>query len=128
MYKGVSVVFSSFNEEPLQHSGMVLKTYVRLYFFPGFSGNFMFWKENLPVPFRVLMQTCLYIITNQQKWQILVIFLFEMYYHRKWTQLPLFESWVRLFAFHVALIPLGKLWIQVFSLLLWGNGRADYVL
>ena len=28
-------------------------------------------------------------------------------------------------AFHIALIPLGKLWIQLFSLQLWVNCRAD---
>ena len=38
------------------------------------------------------------------------------YRHRKWT---------RLIAFHIALIPLGKVWIQLFSLQLWVNSRAD---
>ena len=33
-----------------------------------------------------------------------------------------------LIAFHVALIPLGKVWIQLFSLQLWVNSRADWVL
>ena len=27
--------------------------------------------------------------------------------------------------FHIALIPLGKVWIQLFSLQLWVNSRAD---
>ena len=27
--------------------------------------------------------------------------------------------------FHIALIPLGKVWIQLFSLQLWVNCRAD---
>ena len=31
-----------------------------------------------------------------------------------------------LIAFHIALIPLGKVWIQFFSLQLWVNSRADY--
>ena len=30
-----------------------------------------------------------------------------------------------LIAFHIALIPLGKVWIQWFSLQLWVNSRAD---
>ena len=30
-----------------------------------------------------------------------------------------------LFAFHIALIPLGKVWIQLFSLQLWVNSRVD---
>ena len=30
-----------------------------------------------------------------------------------------------LIAFHIALIPLGKVWIQLFSLQLWVNSRAD---
>ena len=44
---------------------------------------------------------------------------------RRWWQndywLPEFESWTRQFAFHIALIPLGKLWILLFSLNLRGN-------
>ena len=39
-----------------------------------------------------------------------------------------FKSRVRLIAFHIALIPLGKVWIQLFSLQLWVNSRADWVL
>ena len=30
-----------------------------------------------------------------------------------------------LIVFHIALIPLGKVWIQLFSLQLWVNSRAD---
>ena len=30
-----------------------------------------------------------------------------------------------LISFHIALIPLGKVWIQLFSLQLWVNSRAD---
>ena len=36
-----------------------------------------------------------------------------------------FKSWTRLIAFHIATIPLGKVWIQLFSLQLWVNSRAD---
>ena len=39
-----------------------------------------------------------------------------------------FKSWTRLIAFHIALMPLGKVWIQLFSLQLWINSRADWVL
>ena len=38
-----------------------------------------------------------------------------------------FKSW-RLIAFQIALIPLGKVWIQLFFLQLWVNSRADLVL
>ena len=31
-------------------------------------------------------------------------------------------------ALHIALIPLGKVGIQLFSLQLWVNSRTDYVL
>ena len=44
---------------------------------------------------------------------------------RKWTQWHEFKSWTRLIAFHKALIPLGKVWIQLFSLQLWVNSRTD---
>ena len=39
-----------------------------------------------------------------------------------------FKSLMRLIAFHIALIPLGKVWIQLFSLQLWMNSRADWLL
>ena len=48
--------------------------------------------------------------------------------HRKWTWLPKFKSWTRLFVFRIMLVPLGKLWIQLFSFHLWVNNRADWVL
>ena len=36
-----------------------------------------------------------------------------------------FKSRTRLIAFHIALIPLGKVGIQLFSLQLWVNSRTD---
>ena len=50
------------------------------------------------------------------------------YRRRKWTRRHEFKSWTRLIAFHIALIPLGKVWIQLFSLQLWVNSRTDWVL
>ena len=50
------------------------------------------------------------------------------YRRRKWTRRHQFKSWTRLIAFHIALIPLGKVWIQSLSLQLWVNSRADWVL
>ena len=47
------------------------------------------------------------------------------YRHRIWTRRYEFYSWTRLIAFHIALIPLGKVWIQLFALQLWVNSRAD---
>ena len=47
------------------------------------------------------------------------------YHHRIYTRWYEFNSWTRLIAFHIALIPLGKVWIQLFSLQLWINSRAD---
>ena len=40
-------------------------------------------------------------------------------YHGKQTLLPDFKSWVGLFAFHIVLINLGKVGIQLFS---WSYG------
>ena len=45
----------------------------------------------------------------------------------KWTRRYEFKSWTRLIAFHIALIPLGKVWIQLFSPQLWVNSRTDWV-
>ena len=50
------------------------------------------------------------------------------YCRRIWTQRHDFKSWARLIAFHIALVPLGKVWIQLFSLQLWVNSRTDWVL
>ena len=47
------------------------------------------------------------------------------YPSRKWIQWHEFKSWTRLIAFHIELIPLGKVWIQLFSLQLWVNSRTD---
>ena len=44
---------------------------------------------------------------------------------RKWTRRDEFKSWTWLIAFHIALIPLEKVWIQLFSLQLWVNSRTD---
>ena len=46
------------------------------------------------------------------------------YHHRKWTRRHELNPG-RDIAFHIALIPLGKVWIQLFSLQLWVNSRAD---
>ena len=50
------------------------------------------------------------------------------YRRRKWIRRHEFKSWTRLIAFHIALIPLRKAWIQLFFLQLWLNIRTDYVL
>ena len=47
------------------------------------------------------------------------------YHCRKGTWWHEFKSWTRPIAFHIALIPLGKVWIQLFSLQLWVNSRTD---
>ena len=47
------------------------------------------------------------------------------YRRRKWTRRHESKSLTTMIAFHIALIPLGKVWIQLFSLQLWVNSRAD---
>ena len=47
------------------------------------------------------------------------------YRRREWTRRHEFKPLTRLIAFHIALTPLGKVWIQLFSLQLWVNSRAD---
>ena len=47
------------------------------------------------------------------------------YRRKKWTRRHEFKSWIRLIAFHIALVLLQKVWIQLFSLQLWVNSRAD---
>ena len=47
------------------------------------------------------------------------------YRRRNWTRRHEFKSWTRLMAFHIALVPLGKVGIQLFSFQLWVNSRTD---
>ena len=50
---------------------------------------------------------------------------FNSYRRWKWIRRHEFKSWTRLVAFHMALIALGMLSIQLFSLEQWVNSRAD---
>ena len=50
------------------------------------------------------------------------------YRRRKWTRRHEFKSLTRLIEFYITLIPLGKVWIQLFSLQLWVNSRTEWVL
>ena len=50
------------------------------------------------------------------------------YRRRKWTRWHAFKSWMRLIAFHIALISFPKVLIQLFSLKLWANSRAYWFL
>ena len=56
------------------------------------------------------------------------IYIYIYIYIYIWSWRLEFKSWTREIAFHIALIPLGKVWIQLFSLQLWVNIRADWVL
>ena len=44
------------------------------------------------------------------------LLLFHSFTCRKWTRWSEFKTWTRLFSFHLPLMPLGKVWIQLFSL------------
>ena len=50
------------------------------------------------------------------------------YRRGKWTRRHEFKSWTRWITFHIALISLGKVWIQLFSPQLWVNSRTDQIL
>ena len=58
----------------------------------------------------------------------LTLKLCNVYRHRKWTRRYEFKSRSRLISFSIALIPLGKVSIQLFYLQLWVNSRADWEL
>ena len=47
---------------------------------------------------------------------------------RKWTRWHEFKSWMKLMAFHIALILFRKVWIQLFSFQLYLDSRVDWVL
>ena len=62
---------------------------------------------------------------NERTKHFFIIVWCNGYRHRKWTRWHEFKSWTRLIAFHIAIIPLGKVWLQLFSLQLWVNSRAE---
>ena len=79
-------------------------------------------KLLLLLPFRTLViRQWLLLLTWRCPWC-------NGYRRRKWTRRLEFKSWTRMIAFHIALIPLGKVWIHLFSLQLWVNSRTDWVL
>ena len=50
------------------------------------------------------------------------------YRRRKWTRRHEFKSWTRVISFLIAVIPLEKVWIQLFFFQVGVNSRADWVL
>ena len=64
-----------------------------------------------------------YYLDNISKWLWL-----NGYRRRKWTRWAEFKSRMRLFEFHLVLIPLGKELIELFSLHLWINNWAEWAL
>ena len=67
-------------------------------------------------------------LTDKSNKSLILVYIWRYswcYNRRKWTWRHAFKTWTRLIAFHIALIPLGKVWIQLFSLQLWVNSRAD---
>ena len=88
-----------------------------------YSNNILNFQESMPIlnaqmkKVRKLIVCTLYIW-----WGIMVIIIGN---GTRWHE---FKSWTRLIAFHIALITLGKVWIQLFSLQLWVNNRADWFL
>ena len=49
------------------------------------------------------------------------------YRRMKWIQGYEFKSWTRQFGFEMVLIPMGMVWIQLFSFQLWANSRSDWL-
>ena len=73
----------------------------------------------------VLCQTVLeWLPTKAVKLQLLLVF----NYYLKWSRRARVQILSSLIAFRIALIPLGKVWIQLFSLQLWVNSKTDWVL
>ena len=60
---------------------------------------------NCSIAHSIFGMACLIVIKWRCPWC-------SRYRRRKWTRWYEFKSWMRLIAFHIALIPLGKVWIQ----------------
>ena len=87
------------------------------------SGRWHFHQDNTPVHNSILVTD--YLTKMGIKTVAWRCPWYNCYRRRKWTRRHEFKSWTRLIAFHIALIPLGKVWIQLFSLQLWVNSRTD---
>ena len=83
------------------------------------------WRRARPSWTSLLDMTLSNSIVKFQKWRCPWC---NGYRRKKWTRRHEFKSSTKLIVFHIALIPLGKLWIQLFSLQLWVNSRADWFL
>ena len=78
-----------------------------------YAGHSFWWGDLIP------LQRCSRFILQPQPT--------GLYRHRKWTWATEFKSWTRMIAFHIVLIPLGKVWIQQFSLQLWVNSWEEWI-
>ena len=100
-------------EKPL--NSKVIKVFV-----PELRSRYVFFV------FRDSYVQCIYVMNRLCTFHISVSWLWCNGYRRRiWTRRHEFKSWTWLIAFHVALIPMGKVWIQLFSLQLWVNSRTD---
>ena len=83
------------------------------YYLP-IAGGRIFWIHTFPKGISAMWNA----ISRRCPWS-------NGYRRRMWTRQHEFKSWTSLITFLIALIPLGKVWIQIFSLQLWVNSRAD---
>ena len=78
---------------------------------------------------------CLFIILIKHKISYYMIQLLRVYEERcswfnsyccwKWVRWPEFKNWMMVFAFYIAQIHLGKVWMQLFFLQRWINSGTD---
>ena len=52
---------------------------------------------------------------TKKVWKLIVYIYIYIYIYRKWSQQHEFKTWTRLIAFYITFMPLGKVWIQLFS-------------
>ena len=91
-------------------------------FDPHFKSISLFLSLSLFLPSFSSIYLPIYLLLKRIEWRCPSC---NGYRRRKWTRRHEFKSWTRLIAFHIALIPLWKVRIQLFSLRLWVNSRAD---
>ena len=88
--------------------------------------TFLWWEKHYPGPKSVLAESH-HVITSNIWPQNDSLLWYNVYYCKKWTWWPEFKSWMKLFVFQIVLILLGKVCIQLFSLQLLVNSRADWL-
>ena len=82
--------------------------------------SFLQWFSYVHILKRFIWYIYIYIYISGDRGIIVIVV-------GRWIRRPKFKTWMRLITFHIVLIHLKKVWIQLFSLQLWINSKTDWI-